>query len=303
MGDNRSPTTALPSLPSAGGLIHLQARLTNPVTWVGPTWATLCGVIASNSSARLDGRGWIRLALLLLLVDGGWGTLWAAVAGTDWSPAVRQWRHWRSSDPIYPLPYTLPDTLADRLTIWIGQLLSWWRNSLWPTCGPSISAIAATLPVTALLSTMLGTELLLLTGGAIAIMQLTLAWEGGKGSCPAGWDAIVSLALPWLAGHMAFGTLTLASTAASLAFAVAWAGSTWQASSCTRRALGIGFQLSVVLLLIVLYQPLSAALLVILITPQMALLPWLRRGQSSAWFARHSRPWVMAAMLLASWVL
>ena len=303
MGNNTGSTTSAPRPHRVGGLIHLQAHLAHPVTWVGPTWAVLCGVLASNGFERTDGHAWIRLALLLLLVDGGWGTLWAALGGTDWTQVVDKWRRWRSKDAIRPLPYTLPGTPSDRLTAWIGQVHSWWRTSLWPACGPSISAVVATLLVTLVVALVLGTDMILLTAGVVAIIQLALTWEGGNGTCPPGWDAVVSLAMPWLAGHMAFGALTPASAAVALAFAAAWAGSTWQTSSSARRGLGICLQLSVGLLLLVLYRPLPAALLVILTTPQIALLPWLCRGMSSGWYARYSRPWVMTAMLLASWVL
>jgi hypothetical protein len=55
--------------------------------------------------------------------------------------------------------------------------------------------------------------------------------------------------------------------------------------------------------LVALYHPLAAGLLLLLLAPQLALLPWLRRGQPASWYTRHTRPWLMTAMLIAAWAL
>jgi hypothetical protein len=187
---------------SSGGLIRLRTRLTEPTTWLGPAWACLCGVIASGGFDWQDGY-LIRLALLILLVDGGWGTLWAALGGTDWATPLRRWRDWHLGEPGPALPYTLPNSPGDHVSRCLGQLRAWRRNVLWPTCGPAISSVVVALPVTILLGTLLGPELLLLSAAALAVAQLGLAWEGGRGATAPGWDAIVAVALPRLAGHIA----------------------------------------------------------------------------------------------------
>ncbi|MGD2177861.1 MAG: hypothetical protein PVG71_08570, partial [Anaerolineae bacterium] len=108
-----------PSLLPSGGLVRLQARATDLTSWLGPTWATLCGVIASGGVSWL-GQDWLRLALLILLVDGGWGTLWAALGGSDWATPFRRWQqgswqHGRRNTSVATLPYTLPGTPGGRL--------------------------------------------------------------------------------------------------------------------------------------------------------------------------------------------
>ena len=228
--------------------------------------------------------------------------MWAALGSTNWATPLHRWRNWRSGDPVAPLPYTFPGSPGDRVSRWLGQLRAWWRDVLWPTCGLALSAIAVALPVTAVLGTLLGPELLLLSAGACAIMQLGLAWEGGQGSIAPGWGAIVTVTLPWLAGHVAFGELTLRSAGLALAFALAW-GAAWQADQPWKRTLGISAQLLAVVLLVVLHHPLAAGVLLLLLAPQLALLPWLRRGQPVSWYVRHIRPWLMAAMLVAAWAL
>jgi len=285
------------SHPVSGGLIRLQARLTSPTAWLGPAWATLCGVVASGRFSW-QGEDWLRLALLILLVDGGWGTLWAALGSTDWAKPLRRWHNWRFGDPATTLPYTLPDTPGDRASRWLGQLRAWRRDVFWPACGPAVSAIVIALPVTGILAALLGPELLLLSLAALAVMQLGLAWKG--------FDAAVAVALPWLAGHVAFGstetTPVLASIGLALAFALAW-GAAWRAGSRWGGALGIAAQLLAAAFLVALRHPLAAGGLVLLVAPQLALLPWLRRGQATSWYVRHTRPWLMAAMLIAAWVL
>ncbi|MEA3341285.1 MAG: hypothetical protein U9R15_15080 [Chloroflexota bacterium] len=281
------------SRPASGGLIRLQARLTNPTVWLGPMWAVLCGVVASGGFGW-QGGDFLRLALLILLADGGWGTLWAAIGATDWATPLRRWRNWRFGEPVSAPPYTLPNSPGDRASRWLGHLRAWRRDVLWPTCGPAISAIAVALPVTAVLGALLGPDLLLLSLAALAVMQLSLAWEG----C----SAVVALMLPWLAGHVAFGSPTLASAGLALVFTLAW-GANQQATSSWVCALGIAAQFLAMAFLLALRQPLAAGTLALLLTPQLALLPWLRRGQPAPWYTRYARPWLMTAMLVAAWAL
>jgi len=290
MEEHPHPTA---SHPASGGLIRLQARLTNPIAWLGPAWAALCGVVASGGFGW-QGQDLLRLALLILLVDGGWGTLWAALGSTDWATPLRRWRNWRFGEPVPPPPYTLPDSPGDRASRWLGQLRAWWRDVLWPTCGPALSAIAVALPVTAVLGAVLGPELLLLSLAALAVMQLSMAW---------GWsDAVVTVMFPWLAGHVVFGPLTPGSAGLALAFTLAW-GANRRAGSAWGRWLGVMAQLVAAALLITLHHPLAAGVLALLLTPQLALFPWLRRGQPAPWYVRHTRPWLMAALLVAAWAL
>jgi hypothetical protein len=287
---------------SSGGLIRLRTRLTELTTWLGPAWACLCGVVASGGFDWQNGY-FIRLALLILLVDGGWGTLWAALGSTDWATPLRRWRDWRLGELGPTLPYTLPNSPGDRVSRCLGQLRVWWRNVLWPTCGPALSSVVVALPVTILLGTLLGPELLLLSAAALAVAQLGLAWEGGRGATAPGWDAIVAVALPWLAGHIAFGgSPTSHSIGLAVAFALAW-GSTWRFMSVEGRTLGVSAQLLATALLVALYHPLAAGSLLLLLVPQLALIPWLWHGQSASWYVRHARPWLMAAMMIAAWAL
>jgi len=290
-----------PSRPSSGGVIRLQARLTNLTAWLGPAWASLCGVVASKGFGW-QGEDGLRLALLILLVDAGWGTLWAALGNTDWAAALQRWRSWRSARPGALLPYTLPGSPGDRGARWLGQLRSWWHDALWPGCGRALSAIAIALPVTALLGAMLGPRLLLLSLGALAVMQLAVAWEGGRGSVTPEWDAAIAVLLPWLAGHTVFALPTPTSAWVAFLAALAW-GAAWRVASPWGRLGLVGSHLLMAALLVGLYHPLKAGALLLLLVPQLALLPWVRLGRPASWYTRHTRPWLMAAMLIAAWAL
>jgi hypothetical protein len=289
------------SHPTSGGLIRLQARLADLTTWLSPAWAALCGVVASGGF-DWQGAGWLQLALLILVVDGGWGTLWAAIGGTDWATPLRRWRHWQFGERINKPPYTLPGSPGDRVFRWFGQFRAWWRHLFWLDCGPALTTIVIALPVVMVLAVLLGPELILISVGAVAVMQLGLVWKGGSGQPAPGWDAIVAVTLPWLAGHLAFGTLTLGSSILALTSGLVW-GAAWRIESSRGRILAASGQLLAAALLVALNQPLATCGLVLLLVPQLALLPWIKLGQPAGWYVRHTRPWLMAAMLLAAWAL
>jgi hypothetical protein len=286
----------------SGSSIRLQARLTELINWLRPAWAALCGALASGASGW-GGEDWLKLAVLILLVDVGWGGLWAALGSADWASVLVGWREWRSGDPVAALPYTLPGSPGDRVSRWVGQLRNWWRDVFWVECGVPFTAALVALLATVVLAALLGMDVLLLSVAALAVMQLGLAWEGGRGVISPQWDAFIGVALPWMAGHILFsGSLSLASGSLALAFALAW-GTAWRAGERWERLLGLGAQSLVILLLVVLRSPLAAGCLVFLFLPQLALLPWLGHGQLVSWYVRHTRPWLMLAMLIAAWAL
>jgi hypothetical protein len=289
------------SCPDVDGLASLRDRVTSPTTWIVPAWAALCGAVASG---RVDWQSsfWLRLIQLILLVDVGWGTLWSVLGSTNWTAPLLRWRDWRSGDPVARPPYALSGSPGDRASRWLGQLRVWGRDVFWPMCGLSVSVIAVGLVMTGVLAFMLGTGLSLLSIAAMALMQLGLVWEGGRGTAAPKWDAVFAVALPWLAGGLlSAGSLSMRSVGLAVAFALAW-GSVRQAHVRWRRLLGVGAQFLVVLGLIVSHNALGAVCLLLLLVPQLMLFPWLQRGLDTGWAMRYTRPWMMAAMLVAAWV-
>ena len=287
-------STALPT----GGIFGLQASAPNLLRWLGPTWAVVCGLIASGG---FDGQAdsWLRLALLILLVDGGWGSLWTALGATDWATPLSRWRAWRKSTPTAQLPYTQPEAPGGKLSHIGGGLRSWWTEVLWPTCGPALLTLLIALPTAALIAILLGEELILLSVAAVATMQLATIWTRGGKDVPPGWDALITVTLPWLAGHVAFGLPSLRSVALAGLFAVPWGGA-WSVRSGWGRLLTVGGQLVAAVTLLILRSPLAAGAAFLFLVPQVYLLSWIRGDDQRDWYVRHTRPWLMAAMLVVA---
>ncbi len=284
------------------GLDAVLARLTDPVHWLEPAWAVACGVIASAGFGG-QGEDWLKAALLALLVDVGWVGVWTALGSANWAAALIRWRDWQMGEPAAALPYTLSGSPGDRAARWLGQLRAWCYCLVWPAYGPVLVAAAVALVVAVALAAALGGDLVLLTGATLAVVQLGVAWEGGRGTVSPAWEGLVVVMLPWLAGHVAFAeTLSLASAGLAFAFALT-RGAAHQADQAGERALMLTAQMLVGGLLVLLRQPLAAGGVLFLLLPQLALLPWLRRGQAVSWYVRHSRPWLMTAMLVAAWAI
>ncbi len=290
----RPESTGLPT----SGLLRLQARAPNLLAWLGPAWAVLGGVIASGA---FDGRsgGWLRLALLILLVDGGWGSLWAAIGATDWATPLSRWQEWGRSAPTARLPYTLPGAPGGKLNHLLGGFRAWWGEVLWPTCGSALLTLLVALPTSALLAVLLGMELLLLSAAALATMQLGAIWQRGRKKVAPGWDALIAVAMPWIAGHITFGPTTLRSVGMATLFALAW-GAAAGVRSRLGQGLTIGGQLLVVVSLVVLESPFAAGAVFLLLVPHVSLLARVRQGHEPAMYVRLTRPWLMAAMLVAA---
>jgi hypothetical protein len=291
-----------PSNPAVpGGIVFLRARLSDIINWVGPIVAAACGVIASGGLGnRLD--DWARLALLILLVDGAWGTLWAALSATDWATPLRQWRRWQAGRPLAQLPYTQPDAPGYQMSLWLGQLRAWWAVIFWPSCEHALSALAIALPLTVLFSLLLGESAVLLSLGALAFIQLAVAWGGGQGHFAPTWDGVVAIALPWLGGQLLFGELSLAGIACALLGALAY-GTAWHARSTGGRIVHLLALGGCATLLVTLPSPLAAGAFILLLVPQISLLPWLRRNLQASWYVRRSRPWLLLSLLVLAFAI
>ena len=262
--------------------------------WLLPLWALACGVLASNRFDLQERTEWLRLAALTLLVVGGWGRLWIAISRTDWATPLGAWRAWRAEHRLASLPYTRPGTASDRSTRWIGQLRAWWRATLWPCCGSALTSALAALLSSAVLALLIGPEIILLSIACLAVMQLALAWERGRGQAGVGWQACVAVLLPWLAGHAAFGTLTVASGCAACGVALTIAG-LGAFESGIGRAVAATAALLLAGLLTITHHPLAAAGVLALHAILALLVPWRGEPVSPAWQWEFGLPFAVAA--------
>jgi hypothetical protein len=295
--------------PKPGHWIGLRGRLARPFWgWLGG-WAVLCGVLASNQ-LRWEGEALLNLALVLLLVELGWGSLWDLAVGTEWfRPLADGWPP-AQAVPAAALPYTQPHAAGGRLARWLGRLAAWWRKAFWPAAGPALLAVLAAVLLTAVLTMLLPDRLRPLYAALVALIGLGLV-QRRRGKDPLAAQALVRVGLSWLAGHAAFAELEPASMILALAFALAAWGDLRVAAGLPRGLwlLNAG-QAAGIVVLLVLKQPVAAGVAGLLLFGQVAMQPSLRYGTEPATgkrpytlVSRRTWPWLIAAMLLVALAL
>ncbi len=282
-----------------GKCILLSVRPGASLRWIVPLWAIVWGAIVGGSGAIL----WtdvVRLLLVLILVEIGWGELWRALTATDWATPLRRWQHWHlgaSPSRAFWLPYTRPGSPAHRFALWLGQLASWGGTIFLPVTGPFLAVAFVGTVLSLALAAALGREMLLLTLGVLAYAQLATVVSGGRGEVGVGWNAAVRVGLPYLAGHLAFAPLTLPSLILAATFSFAFSGAEGRRST-RHLALWVGGYLVAAALLLVLRRPLAVPFLLFLGLP-----PLLTEGHGArGWFRRYGA-WWMAALALTSAVV
>lgn len=282
-----------------GRLIGIQGRLARPFWGVMGIWAVLCGVLASNRF-RWDSNDLLTLALLLFLTDLAWGSLWDLAVGTNWFRLLSERSSPAPGVKLVALPYTRPGSPGGRLFLAMSRLSGWWRTDFWPTAGPVVlgSVTAAILALVLNLVLPDRIHLLNLVFAVVLSLVIALGWWG-HGLLVG--QALVLVALSWLAGNMAFAELSQPSAILALCFAVA-AWGTLQIRTC--RTLGPWLQASAqaaaLALLVVLGQPLAAGIVGLLLFGQIALQISFRAGADHDLLMRRTWPWLMAAMMVAA---
>jgi hypothetical protein len=293
----------------SGHWIGLRGRLARPFWgWLGG-WAVLCGVLASNQF-RWEGEALRDLALVLLLVELGWGSLWDLAVGTAWfRPLAEGWPP-TTAKPVAALPYTQPNALGGRLARWLGRLSIWWREAFWPAAGPALLAVLAAALLTVVLTLLLPDRIRPLYAALIALVGLGLV-QRRRGKDPLAAQALVRVGLSWLAGHAVFGPVGPTSIILALAFALAAWGDLRVAAGLPRGlwSLNAG-QVVAIALLLVLRQPVAAGVAGLFLFGQVAMQPSLRYAvepdvsrERYAIVSRRTWPWLMAAMLVVALAL
>jgi hypothetical protein len=294
----------------SGFLLSLRAGSPAEAGWPISAWAAVCGVVASGGFGW-EGADWLRFVLLILLVDLAWGSLWNAVQRPDWQVALKQWRSWEVPKKKGKGRIKLREPRRKRLLTWLGQVIGWWREVLWPENGADIATAIAALLASAALSVQLGVGPVLASLAALAVLQMALLGRKGGIAGGAAWPIVPSTVLsllgaevvfvavlPWVAGQLAYGRLTTVSLAMAATFAIAYRAAPQE--SAGGRLIGIGAQLMAAIILLVLRRPAGAGCLALFLAPQIALLPWLRLDHPVHWYVRHTRPWLAAAMFVAA---
>jgi hypothetical protein len=285
-----------------GHWIGLQARLVSPFWgWLG-AWSVLCGALASND-LQWEGDLLLNLALVLLLAELGWGSLWDLAVGTDWFRPLAE--HWPPSQParLVALPYSLPHAPGGRLARTLSRLVQWWRDAFWPTVGSALLGLLGVVVLTSVLAHFLPARLRPLYAGLVALTGLGV-FQRHRNKDPLGALALVRVGLCWLAGHATFAEPGAISVILAIAFSLAAWGNLRVAAGLSRGLwlLNTGQVVAVVVLLAV-KQPVAAGIAGLLLFGQLAMQPMLRYGGGDLVTLRVSRrtwPWLLAAMLVVA---
>ncbi len=278
--------------------VGLQGRLTRPLWGSVGIWAVLCGALASN---RLYWRGQdlLSLALVLLMAELGWGSLWDLSVGVDWFRLLRQGWPPTGTTPLGWLPYTHPSSPAGRLVRGFNRLTGWWRGSFWPAAGPAFLSWLGAAILACIMALLLPQRLYPLQAAAAAVLVLGAIvrywgkhWLAGQ--------ALFQVGLGWMAGHMTFARWSVPSLALALIYSLV----VWGAFRATHGLAGALWMLNLgqmagFALLVWHKQPLAAGLMGLFLLTQIALQVTLRLEHQPERFVSRSWPWVLASMLVA----
>jgi hypothetical protein len=283
-------------------LVGLQGRLARPFWGGAGLWAVLCGALASGG-LRWDGEALWTLALVLLLAELGWGSLWDLVANEGWLQGLAEGWPPERRGAMPCLPYTLPGSPAGRLSQRLEGLAAWWRETGWPVVGGTLLGSLAAAVLVVALSLLLPEAMYLLNAALVALVGLGL-WQRARRRGPLLGAALVQVGLGWLAGHLAFAPVGGPSLLLALSFALSFWGA-MRLKEDRRGALWLldGGQVAVVAALVTLKQPLAAFAVGMLLLGQVALQPGLAAGADRGQVLRRSWPWLMVAMLVAALAL
>jgi len=294
-----------------GRLVGLRGRLARPFWGVMGIWSVFCGALATNR-LQWDGEDLLALALVVLLADLAWGSLWDLAVGTDWPRLLAGSRSSGRPIPSFALPFTQPDSLGGQLSHGLRRFAGWWRGTLWPEAGPVALGLAAAAILAGVLSLVLPGRILVLNALLAGLLVVGVI-QRFRGHISLAGQGFVLVALGWLAGSMAFAGLSQPSVVLALSFAVAAWGALRAGESLTGGLwLLNGGQLVCVGLLVVMRQPLAAVAVGLLLAGQIALeltlfsrVPSAQQPSSqleadASSVMIRTWPWLMAAMLVAA---
>jgi hypothetical protein len=280
-----------------GRLIGLQGRLTRPFWGVIGSWAVLCGALASNR-LQWNAQDLLSLALVLLMTELGWGSLWDLSTGVEWIQLLREGWPPVGCTPSGGLPYTQPDSSSARLLRGFNRLAGWWRQAFWPVAGSAVLGCLAAATLTYVLALLLPGRLYPLHAVLVGLIVLGAIFRQ-RGRLWLAGQALVQVGLGWMAGQMAFTEWTVPSLVLAIAFALA----VWGAFRTVQGMAGAlwlvnGSEAIVASTLVWLRQPLAAGLIGLLLFGQVALQIPLYLGQRPERVVSRSWLWIVAAMLV-----
>jgi len=271
------------------------------VLWVGPIWATLCGMIASGGwSEAWNGERFVVALVVVLLAGPIAGAMNAFTLGLGVATEVRPEPD-ENRDParVKQLPYAVPASISARWSLLLGESRERWIQGARTPARQYMAGFGVVSTVALILAGFLdATVLYLMVGAFVAALVLGgLCRMAGRRDY---WLLFSSqVMLGWLLGHSAVLELDYLSVAMSVLLGATW----WAILTCTgeRRAmrlvLSYVFQLVGSVLLILAGLPIGAGSLMLLLGIQLL----FRGGEwAGVAYARRVQPLIMLTMLVIS---
>ncbi len=192
-----------------------------PLFKLRPFWALIAGFLAARSSFSLA-----KFVLLLFLVEllmPAWWRYLEAFFSADFQPLPH------SGKRLPHFPYSLPGSIAWKMTEFLGRFISWWAGVFWPEQGKAFCSLLFLSVLAPTLALFQGTRLwpLLLLAGALGLV-MALSIKHGKDYSLL--KAFYEISIPWLIGHFANRDLGILSFSSAVAFGLmSWGlkGKSW----------------------------------------------------------------------------
>jgi hypothetical protein len=211
--------------PQVGRRISLELHPAQPITWIGPAWAAVCGALASGAFA-LSGETVLRILIAIILADPILGAWRAAWVNTDWRAPLRVWQPTPTRSWML-LPYARLNSPAARLSQWISSRAKFWRDAVWPEVGLGLSTLLIFGAIALCLALVLDGATFQRGAFLLTVIALALGpLEAEMGARGAGQWARASLEVgaAWLIGNAALATPNLDSVLIALFLACAYRG-------------------------------------------------------------------------------
>ncbi len=204
--------------PLVGRWLALDLRPTRPLTFLGPSWAVICGAVASGG-LTLRAQTVIFLVFAILLGDvllGAWRSLWLQ---SDWRDALRRAA---ANTPTWFLA-------SDEASRW--RIVRVWRQSarrvrffrtvIWPVIDADMVGMLMLGVLALSVASVLGLLPVVLTLVAMVIALI----EGQIDVSHRIWlKTLLEFALPWLIAQSAFGSFSALSLFFTLVFTLVYRG-------------------------------------------------------------------------------
>jgi len=246
-----------------------------------------------------SGSSLLRLLLGFLLVGPLLGTAWAAGTLTGWRqdpeesvPGTEPQR------PVPALPYTLPGSVSHRIASWLSAVAARWQR-VGPYLGKPLVRLVGSTIFSLTVAIVVSQQCCVITAAG-----LVLAYVSGFGERRWTSSPIVSFSVPlllaWLLGHAAYGALHPVSISVAASFALAFCGCCGRNSANEELAWQVMPQLGAVIALVMVKQPVIAAVVTLLATLPLLLAPLLETESGREQYFRSMQVQLAANMILAA---